>query len=254
MRIQISADADAMGRYAAERAAEILRTAIATGRRARLIVATGASQFTVLDHLTKQPDIAWDQVDGFHLDEYIGIDRSHPASFCGYLQERLVDKVPIGSFHFLEPNIAAQENVQRVGALVTESPIDVALVGIGENAHLAFNDPPADFQTTQPYLIVDLDEACRQQQVGEGWFPNLEAVPKQAISMSVHQILQSKTIICSVPDSRKAKAVRETVEGSVTPEVPASALQNHADCTLCLDPAAAEQLSPETKAQAGSTA
>jgi glucosamine-6-phosphate deaminase len=254
MRLQITVDADAMGQYAAARAAEVLKAAIAAGRRARLIVATGASQFTVLDHLTRQSGIAWEQVDGFHLDEYIGIDRHHPASFCGYLQERLVDKVPIGSFHFLEPDVDPAKNIQRVGALLTAAPIDVALVGIGENGHLAFNDPPADFRTTDPYLIVDLDEACRQQQVGEGWFPDLDAVPQQAMSMSVHQILQARTILCSVPDRRKAEAVRGTVEGSITPDVPASALQQHDDCTLCLDTAAAERLSDATKAQAGQSA
>ncbi|QEG43381.1 glucosamine-6-phosphate deaminase [Roseimaritima ulvae] len=250
MRIEIASDVDEMGRLAAERAAAILRDAISDNRRARMIVATGASQFTVLEHLTKQPDIDWQLVDGFHLDEYIGIDRSHPASFCRYLDERLVQKVPLGSFQFLDAGDSPQENVQRIGELVSGQPIDVALVGIGENGHLAFNDPPADFETTDPYLIVELDEPCRQQQVGEGWFGSLAEVPTHAISMSVQQIMKSRAIICSVPDARKAAAVQAAVEGPVTPDLPASILQKHANCTLLLDPPAAEKLSEATRGAA----
>ena len=250
MHIIIASDADQMGRLAAQRAAEALRAAVNSGRRGRLIVATGASQFTVLDHLTSMPDVPWPQIDGFHLDEYIGVDPDHPASFCGYLRQRLVGMVPIGSFQFLDPTVPAEKTIRRIGALLTEAPVDVALVGIGENGHLAFNDPPADFQTTAPYLIVDLDEACRNQQVSEGWFPSLDAVPRQAISMSIHQILQSQRIVCSVPDARKAVAVRDTVEGPVQPQVPASALQNHTDCVLLLDPPAASLLSDASRAQA----
>lgn len=249
MQILISENVDQLGQLAAERAAAVLRDAISDNRRARMIVATGASQFSVLEHLTQQPDIDWNMVDGFHLDEYIGIDRSHPASFCRYLDERFVQKVPIGSFQFLDAFASPQETIQRVGAIVTTARIDVALVGIGENGHLAFNDPPADFETSSPYLIVELDSACRQQQVGEGWFPDLSSVPTQAISMSVHQIMQSRTIICSVPDRRKASAVRDTVEGPVTPQVPASILQRHSDCTLLLDQASAELLRASTRGQ-----
>lgn len=247
MRIEIASDVDEMGRLAAERAAVILRDAISDNRRARMIVATGASQFTVLEHLTKQPDIDWQLVDGFHLDEYIGIDRSHPASFCRYLDERLVQKVPLGSFQFLDAGDSPEENVKRIGELVSSQRIDVALVGIGENGHLAFNDPPADFDTTDPYIIVELDEPCRQQQVGEGWFASLAEVPTHAISMSVNQIMKSRAIICSVPDARKAAAVQAAVEGPVTPNLPASILQKHADCTLLLDPPSASMLSDATR-------
>lgn len=250
MRLVIASDVQKMGQVAAQHAATILRDAISDNRRARLIVATGASQFTVLEHLTTEPDIDWSQVDGFHLDEYVGIDRSHPASFCRYLDERFVQKVPIGSFHFLDgdPNPAA--TIQRVAPQVTKPRVDVALVGIGENGHLAFNDPPADFETTDPYLIVQLDEACRNQQVGEGWFKSLSEVPTQAISMSIQQIMATRSIICSVPDERKAAAVQQAVEGPVTPEVPASILQRHPDCLLVVDPDAASRLSDATKEQA----
>lgn len=247
MRIEIAADIEEMGRRAAEKAAQILRDAISDNRRARMIVATGASQFTVLDHLIKQPDIDWQLVDGFHLDEYIGIDRSHPASFCRYLDERLVQKVPLGSFQFLDAGGTPEENVRRIGQELSSQSVDVALVGIGENAHLAFNDPPANFDATDPYIIVELDRLCRQQQVGEGWFGSLEEVPTHAISMSVQQIMKSRAILCSVPDTRKADAVQAAVEGPVTPDVPASILQQHPNCTLLLDPPAASKLSESTR-------
>lgn len=250
MDIVIASDVEKMGQLAAEKGAAVIRDAISDNRRARIIVATGASQFTVLKHLVAQPDIDWGMVDGFHLDEYIGIDRSHPASFCRYLDERFVQQVPIGSFQFLDAEGSPAEVAARVGQLVTAQPVDVAFVGIGENGHLAFNDPPANFETNDPYLIVDLDEACRQQQVGEGWFASLADVPKQALSMSVNQIMKTRTIICSVPDERKAEAVRGSVEGAVTPNVPASILQNHAACTLMLDPASAKLLSEATKSGA----
>ncbi len=250
MRIVIASDVDQMGRLAAEQAAALLRDAISDNRRARIVVATGASQFTVLDHLTKQPDIDWQLVDGFHLDEYIGIDRKHPASFCRYLEERFVQQVPIGSFQFLDAEAAPEKSIERAGRLLTAQPVDVALVGIGENGHLAFNDPPADFEATDPYLIVELDTACRQQQVGEGWFASLEDVPTHAISMSVQQIMRARTIVCSVPDQRKAAAARDAVEGPITPQVPASILQKHPDCTILLDPPSASLLSDATRATA----
>lgn len=244
MQIDIHSNAAAMGRAAAARGAAALRQAIAENGSAALIVATGASQFEVLAALVSEPGIDWSKVTGFHLDEYLGLPLAHPASFRGYLRERFVSKVPLKAFHELNGE-AADPDVERrrVGDLLTAQPIDVAFVGIGENGHLAFNDPPADFETHDPYLVVDLDEACRRQQLGEGWFDSLEAVPKQALSMSVRQILESRMIVCSVPDERKANAVRAAVEGPVTPDVPASILQEHADCTLMLDEAAASKLS-----------
>ncbi len=234
-----------LGKFAATRAAEKLRQALLQNGRARLIVATGSSQFEVLDSLVNQPNIDWSRIDAFHLDEYLGLGISHPASFCGYLKSRFVDRVPLRSFHYLDGLGDPKIVCEQASELLNAAPIDVALVGIGENGHLAFNDPPADFATTAAYHIVDLDEACRRQQVGEGWFDKLSQVPVHAISMTIHQIMASQTIICSVPDSRKATAVSRTIQGSVTPDVPASILQQHANLTLVLDQASAGELSAQ---------
>lgn len=242
MKIHTLPNAREMGATAASLGSVVIRDAISESGAANIIVATGSSQFEVLAHLVNEPDIDWTRVTGFHLDEYLGLPITHPASFRGYLKERIVDQVPFDKFHYLDGEDNAAAECDRVGAILAEHPIDVAFIGIGENAHIAFNDPPADFETDKPYLIVDLDEACRRQQLGEGWFPTLDAVPTQAISMSVRQILKSKSIICSVPDERKADAVQKSVEGSVTPEVPASILQTHGDVQLILDQTAASRL------------
>ena len=232
------------GVQAAHDGAIAIRKAIAEKGSARIIVATGASQFEMLEALIKEPDIAWDKVTVFHLDEYVGIPITHAASFRLYLWERFVSQLPLplASFTYLNGQDDPQAECRRAGALVAAQTIDVAFVGIGENGHLAFNDPPADFQTDEPYLVVDLDEACRKQQLGEGWFPSLADVPTQAISMSVKQILKANTIICTVPDQRKSLAVKNTIQGSVTPHVPASILQQHDNTTLYLDAPAASQL------------
>lgn len=243
MQIILTSDRAAMGTWVAEQAAHEIRLAIAAQGHARIVIATGASQFEVLAELAQQPNVDWSKVVGFHLDEYIGLSADHPASFCRYLKERLVDLVPLSAFHFLPGDEPPSLVIERVGGLLQQAPIDVALVGIGENSHLAFNDPPADFQTQQPYLIVTLDEACRHQQVGEGWFASLEEVPRLAISMSVHQIMQSKRIFCSVPDQQKATAVQQTIEGPICPSVPASILQQHPAVTLVIDQASAAKLS-----------
>ena len=243
MPIEVHADAAAMGRAAAARGAAALRRAIAERGSAAVVVATGVSQFEVLDALVKAPGVDWPRVTGFHLDEYLGLSADHPASFRGYLRERFVSKVSLAAFHELGGEAAdPAAECRRVGDVLTRQPIDVAFVGIGENGHLAFNDPPADFETADPYLVVDLDGACRRQQLGEGWFETLEDVPRRALSMSVRQILKSETIVCSVPDERKAAAVKAAVEGPVTSDVPASILRTHPDCTLFLDAAAASQL------------
>jgi len=242
MKIEIYSDSEEMGRRAAAIGAEVIRRAIAERGGANIIVATGASQFTVLGSLIKEPDIDWTKVTGFHLDEYLGLPISHPASFRGYLKERFVDHVPLAAFHYVDGEAEPEAEIGRLSELIRRFPIDVAFIGVGENAHIAFNDPPADFETEMPYLIVELDEACRRQQHGEGWFPTLEDVPKRAISMSVRQILKSSAIVCSVPDERKADAVRKAVEGPVTRDAPASILQQHGNTTLVLDKAAASQL------------
>lgn len=179
----------------------------------------------------------------FHLDEYIGLPITHPASFRKYLQERFINKVPaLKAAHLINGEADPEEERKRVGKLISDYPIDVALVGIGENGHLAFNDPPADFDTKEPYLVVNLDTACRQQQMNEGWFGSLEEVPAQAISMSVHQIMLSKHIICSVPGVRKAQAVKDSLEREVSNHYPASILQTHADCVFYLDADSAAKL------------
>ena len=231
------------GQAAASQAAQCLQAAIRERGAARLILATGASQFDLLASLVQSDGIDWTRVACFHLDEYIGLPPAHPASFRKYLNERFASQVPIAAFHYVQGDAPdPQLECRRVGALLEQAPIDLALVGIGENGHLAFNDPPADFEVDDPYIIVNLDAACRLQQVGEGWFPDLAAVPTQAISMSIRQILRSRTILCTVPDLRKARAVRCSLQGPVTPLCPASILQTHKNCSFFLDEAAASLL------------
>ena len=247
MVIKIYEDKTALGRAAAVEAAVSLRKAIEEGGRARIIAATGASQFEFLEALTALPGIEWPRVEMFHLDEYIGLPASHPASFRKYLLERLIHKTGISKYHFLEGEGDVPKTVRKVAAELTAAPIDVAFVGIGENGHLAFNDPPADFQTEEPYLIVDLDEACRRQQVGEAWFKDLSEVPKRAISMSVRQIMKSKEIIAVVPEARKAQAVKFCFEGEISPMAPASILRTHAHAIVFLDRDSSARLSPENR-------
>jgi glucosamine-6-phosphate deaminase len=198
----------------------------------------------MLESLVGEPGIAWNHVTVFHLDEYVGLPITHPASFRKYLWERFASRLPLPprAFHFIDGEGSPAAECARLAELIRPVTIDVAFIGIGENGHVAFNDPPADFQTEEPYLVVELDEACRRQQHGEGWFESMDEVPREAISMSVRQIMASRSIICTVPDERKAAAVRDAVEGNITPEVPASILQEHPDCDLFLDPAAASRL------------
>jgi glucosamine-6-phosphate deaminase len=245
VKVDVSAAKEEMGRKAAREGASYVRRALQDRGRASIVVATGASQFEMLDHLVKEPGIDWSRVTGFHLDEYVGMSMDHPASFRRYLKERFVDRlpVPIGAFHYIDAEQNPEAERRRLAELIAPVAIDVAFVGIGENGHLAFNDPPADFETEEPYLVVELDEACRRQQLGEGWFERLEAVPERAISMSVRQIMKSAAIVCTVPDARKATAVARTLEGPVTPDVPASILQRHPDCHLYLDVHSARELS-----------
>ena len=243
MQVSVLPTSAETGAAAARLAAVTLRQVLADRRAARIILATGASQFDLLSNLAQADALDWRCVTAFHLDEYVGLPPSHPASFRKYLQERFSSQVPLAAFHFIRGDAPdAQAECDRVGALLRQAPVDLALVGIGENGHLAFNDPPADFATQAAYLIVNLDEACRRQQVGEGWFTSLESVPPQAISMSIHQIMTCRRIICTVPDLRKAAAVQRALEGPVTPDCPASILQQHPDCHMFLDAASASQL------------
>ena len=247
MVIKIREGKISLGRAAAEQAANSLRSAITNLGRARIIAATGASQFEFLEALTAMPGIEWARVEMFHLDEYIGLPMSHPASFRKYLLERLIGKTGITKYHFLEGDGDVSETIRNVGARLTSAPIDVAFVGIGENGHLAFNDPPADFATEELYIIVELDELCRRQQVGEGWFQSLVEVPKRAISMSLRQILKANEIVAVVPEARKAQAVKSCLEGEISPMAPASILREHANTTVFLDRFSSALLSPQRK-------
>ena len=233
--LKIFNDKKSMSKAAADHAAAAIREAISLNGTARIVAATGASQFDFLEALTHEPGIDWSKVEAFHLDEYIGLPVTHPASFRKILLERLFEKAGISKYHLLDGDRDPAGTVERVGQEISSAPIDIAFVGIGENGHLAFNDPPADFETEEPYLIVNLDEACRQQQVGEGWFADISEVPKQAISMSVRQVLKSREIVAVVPDARKAQAVRACFEGTISPSAPSSILRTHSNATIYLD-------------------
>ena len=244
MEIIIENDVKELGQAAGHAAADLIQQAIAENGSANIILATGNSQFETLNQLIAEPGIDWSKVSMFHLDEYIGLPITHPASFRKYLQERFLSKVStLKATCLINGETDPKSECDRVGNLITKHPIDVALVGIGENGHLAFNDPPADFETEQPYIVVELDEACRKQQLGEGWFASIDDIPRQAISMSVKQILKSKHIICSVPDGRKAVAVKNTLEQPVNNLYPASILQLHPNCACYLDKSSSALLS-----------
>ena len=242
MNIVTGKDKNDMGRIAADDAAAKICAAIAANGEARVIFASAASQFEFIEALLTHKEIDWSKVCGFHLDEYVGLSADHPASFRKFLKERLLAKLPcqVKSFTFVggdAPDTAAE--CARLEAAIREKPVDLACIGIGENGHIAFNDPPADFETKAAYAVVALDEVCRRQQVGEGWYPDLDHVPTHAFSMTVPQILATKSIVVIVPDDRKAEAVRRTIKDDISPMVPATALRNHPDCTLYLDPPAA---------------
>ncbi len=252
MFFNISDTTSKMAQDAAGLGADGIREAIAARGQASVILATGASQFEIVQALTVAPDIDWSKVTAFHLDEYIGLPLSHKASFRRYLKERFVDKVKaLKSFVYINGEAGDLDaEVKRISEEISAVDIDVGFVGIGENGHLAFNDPPADFLTKAPFIVVTLDQPCREQQFNEGWFSELAQVPTQAISMSIHQILQSKTLICAVPDTRKAKAVKNTMQGPVTNMCPASVLQSHAGAHVFTDPASAALLDEKWLASA----
>ena len=243
MDAKVLRDKQEVGKVAAERAAQSLQRILARQEFARIIAATGASQFEFLDALTSSPGIDWKRVELFHLDEYVGLPITHPASFRKYLLERLVRKTEITRHHLLDGERNAREVIREVGSELTSEPVNLAFVGIGENGHLAFNDPPADFETEEPYLVVELDEACRRQQVNEGWFSSIAEVPARAISMSIRQILKAEEIIAVVPDARKAQAVKSCLEGEISAMAPASILRTHPKTSIYLDTESAALLS-----------
>jgi glucosamine-6-phosphate deaminase len=244
MTIKVFSSKATLAQAAADHAATIIRDAISERGEARIIAATGASQFDFLDALTKIANIDWDRVEMFHLDEYVGITDQASASFCRYLRERLIDKVGLKKYHLLDGTQAPAAVIDRVSAEIRKAPIDIAFVGVGENGHLAFNDPPADFDTEEAYIVVNLDEACRKQQLGEGWFPTLGDVPRQAISMTIKQIMKAEQILCITPDARKANAVKACFSGEISPMAPASILQRHQNATIYLDKESASLLLP----------
>ena len=245
MRVSVFPDQMALARAAARDAASRIQTAVAASGHARIVVATGTSQMAFLDRLTREADLDWSAVELFHLDEYVGLSDDHPASFRKYLRERLIAQTGIVRVHLIDGCGDPDAVCEDLGRKLAAQPIDVAFVGIGENGHLAFNDPPADFDTERPYLVVQLDEACRRQQVGEGWFTAIGNVPACAITMSIRQILKARAIVAVVPESRKAVAVQMCVEGDVSPMAPASILRTHPDATLYLDTQSAALLAPE---------
>jgi len=245
MLVKLFDSQDALGQAAAEQAATAIRRAIAAKGRARIVAATGTSQAAFLNALTQADDIDWAKVEAFHLDEYIGLPITHPASFRKILLEQLMRKVGIVNYYLLDGDAPDPvEVMRRVGRQLASSPVDVMFLGFGENGHLAFNDPPADFETEDPYILVDLDEACRRQQVGEGWFADVSQVPRQAISMSVRQILKAKELVVVVPESRKAQAVKACLEGPITPLAPGSIVRTHPNTTVYLDHDSSVLLSP----------
>jgi glucosamine-6-phosphate deaminase len=248
MNIRVSTDRTSMSRAAAEHVAGVLRRVIAERGEARMVAATAASQLEFQRALIRQTGVDWSSVELYQLDEYIGLDADHPASFRRMLRENLIDPLSLPRFHLIEgasPDAARS----RMNAAISGRPLDLAVLGIGENAHLAFNDPPADFTASDPYIVVSLDDACRQQQVGEGWFPNLAAVPRTAVTMSIRQMLSAREIVVIVPDRRKAAAVKAALESPVDPAVPASILRTHENVTLFLDEEAASELAAATKAR-----
>lgn len=242
MILKVFSDKIQLSEAAAEQAAEAIRRAMAESGRARIIAATGASQFDFLQALTSKTEIDWQRVEMFHLDEYVDLPISHPASFRKYLLERLIEPTGMKNYHLMGGERDPAAVCREVGELISSAPIDVAFVGIGENGHLAFNDPPADFEIEDPYIVVNLDEACRRQQVGEGWFATIDDVPRQAISMSIKQIMKAREIVCVVPDARKAEAVRNCFEREIGPDYPASILRRHEQTVVYLDEASASLL------------
>jgi glucosamine-6-phosphate deaminase len=237
MKIVLSENDKILGEKAAEHIALLLKQVIEKKGYARLLVSTGMSQFTTFEALIAS-DLDWSKVELFHLDEYIDMPETHPASFIKYLKERFISKLPVElkKIHFVDMTIGAEKIIARLNEELKREAIDVGVIGIGENAHIAFNDPPADFDCEDAFKIVTLDEACRKQQWGEGWFKTLDDVPKEAISMTVKQIMKCEQIISCVPYKVKAKAIHGTLRSpEVTNMIPATILKTHPNWTLYID-------------------
>jgi len=234
MKISVYKNSQELGMNAAHYVAGLLNEAISAKGKARLLLSTGASQFDTLSELVKEK-VDWNKIEMFHLDEYIRLSDTHIASFRKYLKERFISQVPLKKVYLVDGEGNIQDNIRKLTNELRKEPVDVGLIGIGENAHIAFNDPPADFDTKEAYIVVDLSEKCKMQQVGEGWFPTKEDVPMQAISMTVYQIMQCNAIVSCVPHKVKAQAIKLTIENDVTNRIPATILKTHAKAVLFLD-------------------
>lgn len=236
LRVRVYENETDMGMAAASLTESYIRQAIETRGHANLILATGTSQFDFLEAL-KLKTIGWEKVTVFHLDEYIGLSPDHPASFRRYLKERILDSVSPGRVFLINgdaPDLDSE--MAAYSRLLKENPVDIACIGIGENGHIAFNDPPvADFNDPVLVKAVELDHECRMQQLGEGWFPSLEEVPKMAVTLTIPAIMNSGAISCVVPGERKRKAVNNTLYAGISEKCPATILRNHPDATLFLD-------------------
>lgn len=244
MKVKVYATSDEMGFAAAKQAASYLNELISQGKQPRLLLSTGASQFPFFKFFVEE-DVDWSQIEMFHLDEYVGISPEHPASFQKYLRERFVDLVKPGKYHLIDGRKDPAETIQELTALLADRPVDLGLIGIGENAHIAFNDPPADFDDPNAYKVVTLADSCIQQQIHEGWFETPEDAFKQAISMTCQQIMACKSIISVVPYGVKAKAIHDTLTCEVSPMVPATLMKNHSDVTVYCDADSASLVSQE---------
>ena len=238
MKINIYSNKKETSKKAALKAASLLNETIHKKGTATFVIATGVSQLDFIEHLVTEGNVNWSKAKMFHLDEYIGLPETHPASFRKYLQDKFISKVDrIKEVNLINGDAAdPQKECDRLNQILKNEIVDIAFVGVGENGHLAFNDPPANFKIEDPYIIVNLDEYCRKQQVGEGWFDSIEDVPQQAISMSIKQIMKSKNIICTIPGERKAQAVKDCFgTDNISPIYPSSILQKHKNCFVFLD-------------------
>jgi len=247
MKVKVYENSQELGRAAAKHAASVLNERIAKGEMPRIILSTGASQFTFFEHFVKE-DVDWSKVEMFHLDEYVGISPEHPASFQKYLKERFVDVVKPGAYHLINGQEDPEATIKGLTELLNERPVALGLIGIGENGHIAFNDPPADFDDERAYKVVTLNDTCIQQQIHEGWFSCPEEAFKQAISMTCKQIMKCETIISAVPYAVKAQAIHDTLVCDLTPEVPATLLKQHTDVTVYCDADSASKVSEEVLA------
>jgi glucosamine-6-phosphate deaminase len=237
LEVRLHRDTGDLARAAAAEAAACMREAVEARGVAHAMFATGNSQLMFVDALTESTrDVAWSHVVVFHMDEYVGLGPDHPASFQRWIRERIVDRTQPGASHYLDGRAEPEAECRRYAGLLAARPLDLCCLGIGENGHLAFNDPPvADFDDPLDLKVVELDARCRQQQVGEGHFATVGAVPTHALTVTIPALLRAATVVAVVPEARKAEPVRAALTGPVSPACPASVLRHHPNATLHLD-------------------